>query len=163
MGNDDFIYAPFRIAVLAAFQILVVLLLVSVLLAPKHYARLKFSLPSENSDFGFGKRYLEKNLEHKLIATFILTGSFENDEKILYAIDLKTNLLNISHDTMQVLQVHFSSKNTYGQFVRLVDIIQIEMSERYALFDNDFYIFANPKEETTQQNDSTKVIAPIYL
>ncbi len=163
MVKDDLINAQFRITVLAGFQIFWVLLLLNVLLAPKHYVRLKFYLPSENADFRFSKRYLEKNLEHKLIVPFFLTGSFEKDDKILDTIDLQTKFLNISNDTMQVLQVHFSTKNTYGQFVQMVNIMQIEMSERYALFDDDFYIFANPKEETTQQNDSTKVIAPIYL
>jgi len=118
---------------------------------------------SDKPDGLFGSIYVMGLLKNKVITNYNLSSNPRADDKVFDAIDKETRRLNITNDTVQVLKIHFIPENAYGQFVKLANIMQQEMTWRYILTDDDFYIFGNPKDDTPPTIDSAKSIQPVYM
>ncbi len=75
---------------------------------------------------------------------FNLTGDTAFDNITLYAIEYRTRKLKLGEDTIHVLKIHFAPEVNYGQFVRLVNAMHIEMQPCYSINSDDFYIWEQP-------------------
>jgi len=56
--------------------------------------------------------------------------------------------LKFYHDTTQIIKVQFTEEATYGEFVQLVNSMQMNSIKRYILFNNSFYIFGEYPPES---------------
>jgi len=55
--------------------------------------------------------------------------------------------MQFTHDSESVLKVHFGDKNSYGDFVWLLDQAVRYRCKRYAWFDDDFYFLGPAPSE----------------
>lgn len=120
---------------------------------------IKMNLPSDdtrkredNSIPRFDKADLQRNLLRKKIEHVYLNhyDSYSIDfeqyflNRELTFIGNEMERLQFTHDTSTVLQVSFGDENTYGQFIYLLNLTILDQFRRYALYDDDLYIFPNP-------------------
>lgn len=127
---------------------------------------LKMNFPSdEHSDDGFLKQFSGPDLVEELKRSkkeFInidLTGQKKEDQKRLDFIRMEARRLKYTYDTMHILKVHFTSENTYGQFIQLVSMMQKDLHKRYMFYQDDFYILCEAPPEPI---DSSLIIKPLY-
>jgi len=126
---------------LAAFQILLLLTIMQLLMGPPRKGTLRFSLPSLDSSSRYSEYALLKRLKHKHITQVNLTGDSTLDEPLLSYVATSIRLMHQNNDTMEVIKVHFSKNCTYGQFVRLVNTMLLQQQRYYTFVEDDFYIF----------------------
>lgn len=128
---------------LAGFQTLLLILFIQMLLellVPPPKTQLSFQLTAEKVNTNFNGHELLRRLKYKMAININLTGIKELDDKLMEKIQLETRKLNATDDTTHFIKIHFTSNNTYGQFVQLVNMMHLEMQKRYAYWEDDFYI-----------------------
>src|ERR1700722_1597325 len=118
---------------------------------------LKFYLPTDRKDdpglIRFSKGNVYKSLEGKKITTIdIDVEKFNEDDsrtqylfyQKLHFMSQEIERLEFTNDTSTVLKIQFGTNNTYGDFVWMLNQIVLYKVKRYALVDNNFYVFADP-------------------
>jgi hypothetical protein len=109
---------------------------------------LKFVLPNEDNAYTSVKAHLKG----KKINTVYYDDDHDLNAQKLEFIGQEALKLKFYHDTTQVIKVHLSADNTYGEFVQLVNIMYKDNHNRYTLLGDDFYIFGEypPQPEVYQ-------------
>jgi biopolymer transport protein ExbD len=112
---------------------------------------LKLFIPTEDkpSPYGlwFSRSTVIAGLNGKKINTVYLDGDHTLNATKLEFIAGDALKLKFYHDTTQVIKVRFSDETTYNEFVQVVNIMHKDSHKRYALLDNDFYIFGETPPE----------------
>lgn len=86
-----------------------------------------------------------KNQNKKFI-TIYLTGDASEDNKRFDLIISETRKIMYTCDTNTIVNVHFNNKNTYGQFVGLINMMLEDHHKRYFYYKDDFYILGGCPE-----------------
>jgi len=141
------VYSYAVIICLAAFQILLLITCIRFFKEPPLSTTLRFNLPSLDPQSNYSERALRKKMQHKIITQVNLTGNLAYDDTLLSYVQISTRLQQQNNDTMQVIKVHFSPSCTYGQFIRLVNMMILEQQCCYALVEDNFYIFQISKTQ----------------
>ncbi|SFQ19868.1 hypothetical protein SAMN05444277_106234 [Parafilimonas terrae] len=120
---------------------------------------LRMALPEDGPDTSyFGRRFSgegflnEAKRQRKKITTIYLTGIPAEDIKRFDLVKYESRKIEYTHDTMNIIKVHFNENCTYGQFVNLVNIMVEDKHKRYMYYKDDFYIIKNPIIETVSNN-----------
>lgn len=111
---------------------------------------LKMALPGNDFDTsGFDKYWSGawilhewKNQNKKFIPIY-LTGDKLEDNKRFDLITFESRKLMYTHDTNNIVKVHFNDENTYGQFIRLINMMVEDHHKRYFYYNDDFYILCD--------------------
>jgi|GEM_PF-2963168 len=130
-------------------------------LEPPIQVACNFRLPSKDPYCPFSNYIVENTLKGKKIIPINLTGIPVEDDKVMDTIQSQAHWLKRTHDTTQVLKVHFTENNTYGQFMQLVTIMMTDCQARYTLWKDDFYIFG--EELPKPQKEKGIAIEPVYM
>jgi hypothetical protein len=112
---------------------------------------LRLVVPNDESSPGqyrFSRYAVKAALRGKKINTVYLSGDRKLNAKKLDFIAYEALKLKFYHDTTQIIKVHFTDEETYGEFVQLVNIMHRDDHKRYAWVDDDFYIFGEPLPES---------------
>lgn len=116
------------------------LLVFNVLLTPKQYGYLPFSLFNDSGYFSCNSKSFKDIISKRNLVYFELPAADgEENTKKIEEIEKAVRRLSATADTTKIIKVHFSAINTYGQFVRLVNIMVIEMQEYYVYCNDEFY------------------------
>lgn len=108
---------------------------------------LKLFIPTDDYSpglYSFSRYAVKAQLKGKKINTVYLDGDRILNSKKLDFVANEALKLKYYNDTSQILHVKFSEETTYGELVQLVNIMYRDDHKRYALVDNDFYVFGNP-------------------
>jgi len=99
--------------------------------------------PEEPSPFimRFSRAAVMAELRGKKINTVYYDEDHSLNARKLEFIEHEALKLKFYHDTTQVIKVHLSADNTYGELVQLINAMYKNKQKIYALLDNDFYIF----------------------
>jgi hypothetical protein len=129
---------------------------------------LKLFLPTDRKDdpgmIRFSRGTVYKSLSGKKIITIDLdVETFcEEDSRTKYVFYQKLHFvsqeierLEFTNDTSSVLKIQFGTNNTYGDFVWVLNELFLYKVKRYALVDNDFYVFADPPLNHSSQSYPT--------
>lgn len=135
----------------------------------KRQTVLKLVLPREDRpedrsslNMRFSRASVMARLKGKKINTVYYDDDHELNAIKLNFIAREALKLKFYYDTSQVIKVHLSADNTYGEFVQLVNIMVRDGHKRYTWIDDDFYIYGEepPHYEESPQSEQIK---PVYL
>jgi biopolymer transport protein ExbD len=96
---------------------------------------------------GFSRVSVTAALKSKKINTVYFDGDHKLNARKLEFVAKEALKLKFYHDTTQVIKVRLSAETTYNEFVQLVNIMHKDSHKRYALLDDDFYIFGEEPPE----------------
>ena len=96
----------------------------------------------------FSENSVLQEVRKKKVIRVELTGDYSEDYKRFSFIRSETQRLKYSNDTTTIMQVHFTNENSYGQFVYLISFLLEDHQKRYALVQNDLYIFGEKNNKT---------------
>jgi biopolymer transport protein ExbD len=112
---------------------------------------IKFFVPKEDYQSPyfstFSRSSVKAALKGKKINTVYLDEHHPLNARKLEFVAGEALKLKFYHDTTQVIKVRFSDETTYNEFVQVVNIMHKDSHKRYALLDNDFYIFGETPPE----------------
>lgn len=107
---------------------------------------IKFFVPADYQS-NYSRYSVTASLKGKKINTVYLDEHHPLNARKLEFVAGEALKLKFYHDTTQVIKVRFSDETTYNEFVQLVNILYKDLHKRYALLDNDFYIFGETPPE----------------
>jgi hypothetical protein len=110
----------------------------------------------------FSRSAVMAALKGRKINTVYYDENHSLNVKKLEFIEQEAMKLKFYHDTTQVIKVHLSSDNTYGEFVQLVNIMVKDGHKRYTWIDDDFYIFGEDPLHSEEPSQPER-IKPVYL
>jgi len=137
---------------------------------PEEKTCVKLFLPSDekpkDGNIKFSKYGVYDLVKKKKLTTIYLDEYIGfDDSQELYLSNTKLSFiqreierLEFTNDTSSVLKVEFDKQATYGQFIWLMNQTMLYHVRRFALVDNEFYLFANPPPVHYQSQD---LILPI--
>ena len=83
--------------------------------------------------------------EHKQFIEISFTGDSMADNKKFKLVELLT--LKYRYDSIHIIKVHFNNNTTYGEFVKLIDVMIILKNKRFMFWQDDFYMISNRLED----------------
>ncbi len=83
----------------------------------------------------------------------VLTGNQAYNKIRLDFAQLSIREIIARNDTARGVHFKFTADATYGNFVRVLDILAIERAQRYIVMDEDIYFIEAPEEPVTKQVD----------
>lgn len=96
--------------------------------------------PMEGTDY-FSRYAVMDHIKRKKVNTVYLDDDHSLNNTKLNFIGQETLRLKFYNDTTQVIKVHLDDEVTYNDFIQLMNVMLISEQKRYALIDNDLYIF----------------------
>lgn len=114
-----------------------------------------FMLPNEKK-YGnvFSVWEALKEFKRREQVVYVLKGNEEDDKKLAV---IRQHALQIKYscDTNTVIKVHLRSSTTYGEFIRLLDIMRADSHKRYLLYQDDFYIVPPKPNDCLEEEPPT--------
>ena len=137
---------------------------------PEEKTCVKLFLPSDekpsDGNIKFSKYGVYDLVKKKKLTTIYLddyTGF--DDPQELYLSNTKLSFiqreierLEFTNDTSSALKIEFGDQATYGQFIWLMNQTMLYHVKRFAVVDNEFYLFANPPPAYYPET-----VTPLYM
>ena len=133
--------------------------------ANKSYLTYTFNVPRDQKPdepfaYSYSVQGIEKRIKKKRQIKITLEGDRITNQKKLELVKYEARRLKYTEDTTTIIKVTLTDDTTYGEFIQLIELCNIDQHKRYALLKRSFVIFG---EYPLEKTDTTKQIHPIYL